>query len=78
MFKVGSMTQLQDIQGFYNPFDRKNAKYNCCVTCDNFGSVFRYRTLRTEMVCGFGENNCNEVFGKPYPSGFVKKHKKRE
>ena len=47
-------------------------KYKICSTCIHWGTVFSYKRLSHEMMCGFGSCNCEEpIFRKQFPSGFA-------
>lgn len=47
-------------------------KYDLCWKCEHWGSVFSYKRIAHEMMCGVGQNNCEEpIFGKQDPSGFI-------
>jgi len=49
-------------------------KYEVCSTCSHWGSVFSYKRIAHEMMCGFGSERCDEpVFGKQTPSGYLKR-----
>jgi len=49
-------------------------KYPECSTCTHWGTVFSYRRIAHEMMCGFGSENCEEPeFRKRYPTGYSKR-----
>jgi len=49
-------------------------KYEICNTCTHWGTVFSYKRISHEMMCGFGSKHCEEpMFGKQHPSGYLKR-----
>ena len=52
----------------------EHEKYPQCFKCGHWGSVFSYKRISHEMMCGFGQDNCQDAeFGRQNPSGFVKR-----
>lgn len=46
-------------------------KYQACSRCEHWGTVFSYKRLAHGMMCGYGQNHCECIFGNQYPSGFI-------
>ena len=48
-------------------------KYRICNSCTHWGSVFSYKRIAHEMMCGFCCERCRNQRGKRYPSGYSKR-----
>ncbi len=47
-------------------------KYEICSNCEHFGTVFSYKRIAHEMMCGYGQVHCREpIFGSNRPTGFI-------